>query len=111
MSRVFIPQEPRARDKVSGEWKPLYDLSPAIRFGTLEVLLPHGPILLSTEPTIACLKDRLKDYTDDDYIMCIGDPAAIAAAVLVAGKITGGKVSLLKYSREEKQYNIIHYAA
>jgi hypothetical protein len=109
MSRVFIPQEPRTRDKTTNDWRPLYDLTPALKFGTLQVLLPHGPMLLATEPMIADLKERLKDYTADDYIMCIGDPSAIAAAVLVAGQINGGKVSLLKYDRNEKQYNPIMY--
>lgn len=105
--RVFLPQEPRQRDKESGEWRPLFDLSPAVRFGTIEILLPHGPVLMDSAALIAGLNERLKDYTDDDFIMCIGDPSAIAASVLVAGMKTGGRISLLKYDRNEKQYNVV----
>lgn len=109
--RVFIPQEPRRRDPDSGDWMPLFDLSPALKFGVIEILMPHGPILLDTAVVIASLKAQLKDYTDDDYIMCIGDPSAIAAAVLVAGSINKGKITLLKYDRVEKRYNSIKYQA
>jgi hypothetical protein len=107
-SRVFIPQEPRKHDPKAGGFKPLYDLSPALKFGTLEVLLPHGPLMLDTAPVVGQLKGRLADYTEDDYIMCIGDPLAIAAVVLVAGSISK-KVTLLQYNRILREYNPVTY--
>lgn len=110
MSIVYVPQEPRTRDEFNN-WKPLYDLSPALKFGTLELLLPNGPMSLDADSVIATLQEKLDTYTPEDYIMCIGDPAAIAAAVLVAGLNTDGAVTLLKYDRSERQYNIIRLKA
>ena len=106
MSIVYIPQEPRKRDD-DGGWKPLYDLTPAVRFGSLEILLPHGPMLLDTGVVMAELKEKLKHFTVDDFIMLIGDPSAIAATVLVASQISGGNIKVLKYDRAERQYNSV----
>jgi hypothetical protein len=108
MSKVYIPQEPRKRE--GDGWRPMYDLTPALKFGTLEVLLPHGPTLLDVSLIVAGLKEKLKHITEDDYIILIGDPVAIAATVLVAGQLTGGKVKLLKYDRNEKLYNVVSFA-
>lgn len=107
MSKVFIPQEPRKRD--GDDWKPLYDLSPAVRFGTLEVLLPHGPVLLDTAVVIASLQEKLQHITKEDYVMLIGDPSAIAAVVMVAAHMNGGFLKILKYDRTERQYNVVEY--
>jgi len=103
---VYIPQEPRKRDE-DGEWKPLYDLSPALRFGTLKMLLPHGPLLLDTSTVMKSLREKLKDFCDNDYIMLIGDPAAIASTIMVASDINDGLVNVLRYDRAEKRYNVV----
>ncbi len=106
---IYVPQEPTKRDPISGQRSPLYDLSPALKFGSLKVLLPHGIMLLNTTPIVETLKRDMADFCDEDYVMCIGDPSAIAAAVMVASSINEGRVKLLKYSREEKLYNLISY--
>jgi hypothetical protein len=105
---VYVPQEPRKRD--GDNWRPLYDLSPALKFGVINILLPHGPTLLDVGLMVAGLKEKLKHITEDDHILLIGDPVAIAATVLVAGQLTGGKVKLLKYDRNEKLYNVVSFA-
>ena len=50
MAVVYIPQEPRKRDVKTGQWVQAFDLSPAIKFGELKVLLPHGSLPIDTEP-------------------------------------------------------------
>jgi hypothetical protein len=106
MSIVFVPQEPR-RHLEDGSWVPLYDLSPALQFGTLNVLLPHGPQSLYTTETIKTLNKKLEGMTDDDYILLIGDPTAMAATVMVASRIMNGELKLLKYDRNSRKYNVV----
>jgi hypothetical protein len=106
---VFIPQEPRRRDAETGEWRPLHDLTPALKFGIIEILMSHGPVMLDTQALVSNLKEKMKGFTAEDYILCLGDPSAIAVTVMVASKMTGGKVKLLKYDRIEKAYNSIRY--
>jgi hypothetical protein len=47
----------------------------------------------------------LRDFGPEDHILAVGDPVAIAAAVMVAASKTGGRVSLLKFDRMESQYD------
>jgi len=80
------------------------NILPAEDFGDLEVLLPPGNIVLSPVPTIKKLRDKLKDFGDNDYLLLIGDPAAIGIACMVASDTNGGKVNMLKWDRQELRY-------
>lgn len=93
MAKVFVVQESLGKNFLSAE-----------RFGKLEVLLPPGQIVLSPGPTMYRLRKNLADYCDDDYILCMGDPIAIALAAIVAATINAGKVNFLKWDREQSRY-------
>jgi hypothetical protein len=41
---------------------------------------------------------------DEDHILAVGDPIAIAVAVMVASRISGGDVTVLKFDRQENAY-------
>jgi hypothetical protein len=50
------------------------------------------------------LKSKLKDFSDDDYLLAMGDPAAIAIASIIAGDVNNGVVNILKWDRENRAY-------
>ncbi|HIK68296.1 MAG TPA: hypothetical protein EYF95_10050 [Flavobacteriales bacterium] len=60
--------------------------------------------MLSAGPTVSRLKKGLKDFSDSDYLLLIGDPAAIGLATAVACDINRGKFRFLKWDRQEKKY-------
>jgi len=105
MSRVYIVQQPSYFDHDKKRFVDKYDLSPARKHGELVFLLGPGNIfrdrLTSATDT---LKERLADFSVDDFVLAVGDPVAIAAAVLIAGKRTGGHVNLLKWDRISASY-------
>ena len=71
----------------------------AEKFGDLKVLLPDNKqIVLSSGPLTHKLQKELKDFNENDYLLLIGDPAAIAA------KNNNGKFKVLKWDRDEKKY-------
>ena len=77
----------------------------AKEYGTLEVLLPPGMnIVLSSTPTIRRLDKKLQNFCDEDYLLLIGDPAAIGIACCVASNNNIGRMKLLKWDRERKEY-------
>ncbi len=77
----------------------------AKEYGELEVLLPPGMnIVLSSTPTIRRLEKKLQNFCDEDYLLLIGDPAAIGIACCVASNNNIGKMKLLKWDRERKEY-------
>ena len=83
---------------------PKFNVLPARKYGELELMLPPGQITLSAGPTVNRLKHKLRNFTDMDYLLLIGDPLAIGLAVAIASNANRGKARLLKWDRQEKQY-------
>jgi hypothetical protein len=94
MAKVYIVQE-----------NPNVNVIGAGRFGDLIPLLPPGrQITLSSSPVVKLLKTKLKDFSNNDYLLAMGDPVAIAVASMVASDINNGKVNMLKWDRENQCY-------
>mgnify|MGYP000622126402 CR=1 FL=1 len=51
-----------------------------------------------------CIKQELKEFSDDDYLLLIGDPAIIAVCGAIAAKNNRGKFKVLKWDRNDKRY-------
>lgn len=107
MNRVFVVQNPMRRDQASGDLVHSYDLTPARQYGEIEVLLPSGPVLLSTDNATRTLRAKLRDFTEGDHLLCLGDPVAIAAASAMVSDINGGVIPLLVWDRRQRQYMAI----
>lgn len=74
-------------------------------FGEIKMLLPSdNQIIFSPGPTTFELKNKLQKFSDLDYIIPIGDPAAIAIACMVAAENNKGRLKLLKWDRQESRY-------
>lgn len=106
MSRVFVVQRPAYYDRSRRGWVNKYDLSPAGKFGELVFLLRPGNIYRDKlDSAVAHLRKHLADYSEDDHILAIGDPVAIAATVMMASQVSGGRISLLKFDRMNNEYD------
>jgi len=91
---VFVVQEVSGRNVLS-----------ARHYGDLKVLLPaNANIMLSPAPTVRRLKDSLKNFSDEDYLLLMGDPAAIGLACVLASESNRGIYSILKWDRIESDY-------
>lgn len=102
MPAVYVTQE-KAR-KVNGEWVSEFDITPALEFGKVEVLMPPGHSFFSPVPVIRALREKLKDFSEEDYLLPIGDPSIMVAAAMIAGEKNGGRVKLLKWDRFQQAY-------
>jgi hypothetical protein len=82
-----------------------HDISPAMKFGEVEVLLPHNTqIAFSTAPAVRRLKSKLRGFSDSDYILLTGDPVAIGLACAIASFYNSGRYTALKWDRREHLY-------
>lgn len=93
MANVFVVQE-----------SPGKDLAAAYGFGAVQLLLEAGEVTLSTASTVRRLKSLLKDFSDDDFLLLMGDPVAIGIATAVASDVNQGRVKFLKWSRHHQSY-------
>ena len=81
------------------------NIASASQFGDFEVLLPSNTqIMLSASPSVRRMKSILKDFKDEDYLLLIGDPAAIGVACSIAAFYNLGRYSILKWDRQEGMY-------
>jgi hypothetical protein len=80
----------------------------ATRFGELQWLLPAKTnIVMNPTSIIKGLKQRLKTFTDHDFILPVGDPIAIGLAFTVAASVNDGRFKALKWDREVGDYYVV----
>ena len=102
-SKVYIIQNVM-RKYPDGTYRGL-DYSQAERFGEVVFLFDgNKQVVMSPQPTIRKLKTVLKDFSDNDYLLLVGDPALIGLTCSVVSSITSGRYNMLKYDRLEKDY-------
>lgn len=99
---VYVVQQHTKRD-AEGKIVPKYDLTPAKKFGELKYLLSSRE---KPNPTrvIPLLKTGLLGFTEDDFLLLIGNPLFIAWAGALAMIETGGKVRALLWDRRAQDY-------
>ena len=81
------------------------NISSARQYGDIEVLLPSNTnIMLRAAPSVRRMKKILQDYKEEDYLLLIGDPAAIGVACAIAALYNRGRYKILKWDRQEGLY-------
>ena len=100
-NKVYVIQDvPGTR-----EGRPKINIIGASQFGSLKVLLPeNAQIILSAGPVVFKLRQLLKDYTSEDYLLLTGDPAIIGIACSIVSDYTNGVYKLLKWDKQERMY-------
>ncbi len=87
-----------------GEPVPLFDLTPAAKYGDIRFLLRSNASVLNTVPLVRVLKEKLADFSKDDYILPVGDPVIIGLVSAIASEKTGGIFKFLKWDKKERAY-------
>ncbi len=94
MSKVFVTSETQQ-----------HNVTPALQFGEIITILPpNSQVLFSVVPTVSRIKRKLDKFTDEDYLVLIGDPAVIGIVCSVAAAKNNGRFKVLKWDRREKLY-------
>ena len=103
-SRVFVIQE-IAGTKAGNPKINIMGASSYSSSGKFNFLLPEfSQIIFSPGPLVYKLRQGLKDYTSNDYLLLTGDPAIIGVACSIVSDITNGKYKLLKWDKQERRY-------
>jgi len=84
---------------------PKINIIGASRYGEFKFLLPEfSQMIFSPGPLIYKLRQGLKNFTQEDYLLLTGDPAIIGVACSIVSDITNGKYNLLKWDKQERKY-------
>ena len=102
---VYVVQEPYKY--VDGVPTAKIDLRAAMEFGDVVILAPPGNTLLNTEPILRTMRDKLREFSDDDLILPLGDPALIMAVGSIAARANNGRVRVLRWDKKRQAYHTI----
>ena len=84
---------------------PKINIMGASKYGEFKFLLPElSQMIFSPGPLIFKLRNLLKNFKQDDYLLLTGDPAIIGVACSIVSDMTNGKYNLLKWDKQERQY-------
>ena len=87
------------------EGKPKINIIGAAEYGKFKFLLPElSQIIFSPGPLVFKLRQKLKNFSEKDYLLLTGDPAIIGVACSIVSDITNGKYNLLKWDKQERKY-------
>ena len=87
------------------EGRPKINIMGAAHYGKFKFLLPElSQIIFSPGPLIFKLREGLKNYKTQDFLLLTGDPAIIGVACSIVSDITNGKYKLLKWDKQERKY-------
>ena len=82
-----------------------YNVRSAEKFGELKIMLPdRKQMVLASGPLTFKLQQEMKDFSDKDYLLLIGDPAIIGLCCAIASDFNNGKFKVLKWDRNDKRY-------
>lgn len=103
--KVYVPQEPLTSNGGNSSIRKRIDISPASAFGTI-IYLSDWCNLDEVDPNelLFALRDKLKYYCDDDYLLMTGNPTLMVLTAMVAAERNEGRVNLLYWRREERRY-------
>ena len=84
---------------------PKINIMSASKYGKFKFLLPEfSQMIFSPGPLIFKLRNLLKDYRVEDYLLLTGDPAIIGVACSIVSDMTNGKYRLLKWDKQDRMY-------
>ena len=91
---VYIVQEVRGRD-----------ISSASSYGNLEILLTSDKVMENyTVKQMDVFHNKLKNFSDRDFLLLSGDPVAIALASCIASANNNGRIKFLRWDRKMETY-------
>ena len=71
-------------------------------------MVPYGFSTDNNTALMLLITAKLRDFSDDDYVLPIGDPALMVAVSSVASKINGDKVKILRWDRRKHNYRVVN---
>lgn len=92
MRTVYVVQDPNGKD-----------ISDARDFGKLKLLLTGHETI---REAAAVLRDKLSNFTEQDYLLMIGSAINMGLAAHIALSATNGKANFLVWSKESWSYKV-----
>lgn len=100
---VYVIQDQQSLNRNTGKLEPRFDVTPAKEYGELRYLLSPSARPFNPDHVLEELRVGLKDFTEDDHVLLIGNPNFM----LWIGMLLGPEIDTVKtlqWNATEKRY-------
>lgn len=104
--RVFLVQRPCWLNRETGMWEDKLDLTPAEDFGEIHEILPPGNVSSDMASNLRDIREGMRSFSNDDFLILLGDPVAMSIAACVAMQKTDGRIKMLKWDKFKNAYDV-----
>lgn len=102
---VFAIQRQLKFDPVAGQLVPRFQtIDRAKSFGEIEFILGPSDDLYDQESFLGKMHSSLSGFSDDDFLLLIGNPVFIGVATTIAAYYNEGRVRILQWSQKNEGY-------
>lgn len=98
MSKVFVVQD-----------RPRLDIGSAESYGEVVTIFPERDQLYDPDAAVKRIVRVMGNFTEQDYILAIGHPTAIAAVTAVAARMNGGRFKMLVWHPDDRVYYSVQW--
>jgi len=106
---VYVVQERKKFNTITRELEPVVDITAAAEYGDMVELFTTKQHALLPGPIVTSLKNTLRNFSDDDYLLPIGNPVLIGIATAMAARQNMGRVKILYWDRDLGRYIVLNY--
>jgi hypothetical protein len=106
VNKVYIPHVVKRLDRQTSKLKPALDFSSAARYGQLTEVIDDWDDILLVDKVTANANLALANFTEDDYLLAVGDPTVIAICAGILFK-RFSHVKMLKWDRRLGDYLLL----
>lgn len=105
---VFVVQQQMQFSSESQELIPRFpSINKAESWGVLKFILSPSAHPFNPEIVLGDMHEALSGFSDDDYLLLIGNPILIGMATTLAAYYNNGKVNFLQWSGKHQRYTMI----
>jgi hypothetical protein len=95
---VYVTQDVMVRG-ADGAMQRKFNTEPAQQYGSVRTLLAGNTRMFSSVHVVRMLKEQLRSFSENDYLLLLGDPSVMAAASAIASARNGGRFKILVWDR------------
>lgn len=105
---VFAVQQQMRFDQDRKELVPRFtSIDKARKWGEIVYLLSPSAHPFNPDRVLGDIHEKLRRFSDDDYLLLIGNPGLIGMATAIAAYHNNGSVKLLQWSGRHNEYTEI----
>ena len=86
-----------------------FDLADAAKFGDLKPIFVNKVSMLDGDNLLDTIENKIKDFKEGDYILCIGSPILILLTGFILGEMDINEINYLTWDKKYKTYvRLVH---